>query len=392
MLFLIALPHIGVALDNDVSTDRGSGGYPAENNNAQNPCISAHEYELLEKQIAENRKMLKLDNNTQNRVMSTALSWPEKAAAGFTDCSYYGITAHVDHDTAATTYKDYNCGTIAYDGHKGTDIAIWPFSFYKMDNNQVEVIAAAAGTIVGRSDGFFDRNCSSNNLTANYIIIGHADGSNALYWHMKKNSVTAKIVGQTVAAGEYLGVVGSSGSSSGPHLHFEVWTGNTNATMIDPFAGTCNLRNASTWWASQKPYTEPAILKASIHTTDLVFPGCPTTETLNESTTYTIPFQGVGLSPGYAKFYVFYRNETTGIMVNCSILNPDGTTFNSWSRTSTSTSVLSYWQWSKLLPTIPGVYTFKAVYNGITCSQPFTIINANALTVILFVVNPLLHK
>jgi len=34
-----------------------------------------------------------------------------------------------------------------YDGHHGTDIAIWPYSFYKMDNNQIEVIAAAAGTI-----------------------------------------------------------------------------------------------------------------------------------------------------------------------------------------------------------------------------------------------------
>jgi murein DD-endopeptidase MepM/ murein hydrolase activator NlpD len=81
-----------------------------------------------------------------------------------------------------------------------------------MDNNLVEVIAAAPGTILAVHDGEFDRNCTSNSLTANYIMIQHADGSQALYWHMKNVSVTTKTVGQTVTAGEHLGVVGSSGS------------------------------------------------------------------------------------------------------------------------------------------------------------------------------------
>ncbi|MBK8923793.1 MAG: peptidoglycan DD-metalloendopeptidase family protein [Saprospirales bacterium] len=135
---------------------------------------------------------------------------------------------------------DYNCGARTYDGHQGTDIGIAPFSFYKMDHNQVEVVAAAAGVLLDKADGNFDRNCAVNSLPANYAVVQHPDGSRAFYWHLKKNSVTTKAIGQPVAAGEYLGVVGSSGSSSGPHLHFEVRSGSTTSTRVDPFAGACN--------------------------------------------------------------------------------------------------------------------------------------------------------
>ncbi|MFN8266220.1 MAG: peptidoglycan DD-metalloendopeptidase family protein [Chitinophagaceae bacterium] len=339
------------------------------------PCITAAEYKLVENRCNTNAHIY-MHPNTGEKIMATSFSWPLKAAAGLIDCSYYYISAHVDHDNTATAIKDYNCGTVTYDGHRGTDIAIGPFPFYKMDNDQVEVIAAAPGTIIDKHDGEFDKNCATNSLTANYVIIQHADGSRAFYWHMKKKSVTAKAIGQTVVTGEKLGVVGSSGSSTGPHLHFEVWTGSTAATMIDPFAGTCNTLNATSWWASQKPYREQGIIKASVHTTDLVWPACPATETPNESTSYTIPFQGAGLAPGYAKFYVFIRNETSGVTGTMSILNPNATVFNTWTYTSTNNYKFSYWGFSKLLPTTNGTYTFRASYNGNTCDQTFQIINS----------------
>ncbi len=349
-------------------------------NNSNNPCITPQEYLLLENQCKENIKLLGLESNIQSRALTTSLNWPIQAASGFTDCDYYFIGAYVDQNTSTGVIQDYDCGTNTYDGHHGTDIAAWPYGFYKMENNQVEVIAAAPGTIIQKADGNFDRNCSSNSLTANSIIIQHADGTEALYWHMKNNSVTTKLVGQTVVAGEYLGIVGSSGSSSGPHLHFEVWSGSTNTTYNDPFSGACNTINASSWWNVQKPHTNSAVIKVSTNTTDIALPGCPTTETPNEADTFAIPFQGLGLSPGYAKFYIFIRDDVSGLSANCEILNPNGSTFSSWTYTSTANNKTYIRGYSKLLPTISGTYTFRATYNGLTCSKNFEITQLSGIS------------
>ncbi len=239
------------------------GAYPIEQNDAEHPCITATQYEQLEARCAHNVRQLGLSGLGPENRMTTPLNWPLRSANGLNDCNYYGISAYVDQNTTAGVVQDYNCGTKTYDSHRGTDISIWPFPFHKMDHDQVEVIAAAAGTIIDKSDGNFDKNCGSNNLTANYLVIQHADGSRILYFHMKKNSLTAKAIGASVAQGEYLGVVGSSGNSSGPHLHFEVWSGSTVSTRVDPYSGPCNLLNPTSWWANQKPYASAEILKTS---------------------------------------------------------------------------------------------------------------------------------
>lgn len=342
-------------------------------NDAENPCITTQEYAILNREINDNLKKLSLGKSANQNVLTTSLLWPLRLATGFSQCEYHFIGAYVDQNIATTTIQDYDCGTNTYDGHHGTDIAIWPYSLYKMDNNQIEVVAAAAGTIVQKSDGNFDRNCSSNSLTANSIIIQHADGSHALYWHMKNGSVTAKTVGQTVAAGEKIGVVGSSGSSSGPHLHFEIWSGNTNTTYKDPFSGACNLLNANSWWISQRPHTEPVIMKTSVHPTDMTLATCPNSDIPNETDTFIVPFQGIGLAPGYAKFYFFWREIPAGATISLKISNPNGSAFNSWSYTVPNNNKVGYYGSSKLLPTIDGGYAFEASYNGVACSNSFNI-------------------
>lgn len=118
-----------------------------------------------------------------------------------------------------------------------------------MDTAAIEIVSAAAGTIVQKQDGQNDRECSWNGQPSNYVTVRHDDGLFAYYFHMKRNSVTSVPVGGRVSAGDYLGIVGSSGISRGPHLHFELRT--EGGTVVDPFAGQCNDR--TTAWKHQWP-------------------------------------------------------------------------------------------------------------------------------------------
>jgi hypothetical protein len=339
----------------------------AEEPGPARPCISAEEYEAMEKTLQENYLMLGLDQKAIN-TMTTKFAWPLRQANGLNDCSYFNIRNFVDQDTTADSTRDWNCGQITYDGHKGVDIRPYPYMFYKMDNNQVEVVAAAPGTIVSKADGNVDRNCLGFNgppLPANFIVIRHQDGSTARYFHLKKNSVTSKVIGQTVVAGEYLGVVGSSGISTNPHLHFEVLKTSSTSQYVDPFGGSCNAANDSSLWINQLPYIDPGIMKVSVHSISPVFPPCPETETPNEDSCYW--------GGDTAKFYIFVRyprNATTAAM---RILRPDGSVYASWTRTFTSNALLSRWWWTRTLPSETGTYVFEAEYDGELCTTPFKI-------------------
>ena len=62
----------------------------------------------------------------------------------------------------------------------------------------------------------------------NYCVINHGDGFSSLYAHMTNDVVS---VGQTVAQGQLIGYMGSTGASTGPHLHFGV---SYNGSWVNP--------------------------------------------------------------------------------------------------------------------------------------------------------------
>lgn len=62
----------------------------------------------------------------------------------------------------------------------------------------------------------------------NYVVVDHGDGYTSLYGHLQKATVKQ---GDTVSAGQQVGVIGSTGSSSAPHLHLRV---HKNGQSIDP--------------------------------------------------------------------------------------------------------------------------------------------------------------
>ena len=215
------------------------------------------------------------------------LEFPLRTANGLNVNGFYGISGYVDQNSNYPGFlQDYNCGSRTYDttggyNHAGIDYFTWPFQYIWMDNDQVEVIAAAPGTILVKSDGNFDRSCSFNGNSWNAVYIEHADGSIVWYGHLKNGSLTTKLVGQTVTAGEYLGVLGSSGNSTGPHLHLELYDANGFLQEPHYLPARCNNMNNFSWWADQETYFVSKINLLTVGFASPLVSTCPNQESPN---------------------------------------------------------------------------------------------------------------
>lgn len=160
----------------------------------------------------------------------------------------YMINNYVDLDSAPGEILDYmqRHGESArtYDGHTGLDIDV--ASFREMDSGRAVIYAAAPGVVESIEQQNGDRNTSCTG-TWNHVRVRHANGWSITYGHLKRSSARVQ-VGQSIAAGTVLGVAGSSGCSTHPHLHLEVQ---------DCQAVPQETLRPSGMWASQPEY-DPA--------------------------------------------------------------------------------------------------------------------------------------
>jgi hypothetical protein len=152
-----------------------------------------------------------------------------------------------------TDYADEHF-PFCYGGHDGSDFLLVD-SFTAMDRG-VPALAAADGVVVEVVDGNYDRchtgppdynvSCDGHPMIANRVLLRHADGLQSGYWHLRSGSILVK-VGETVRCGQQLALIGSSGRSASPHLHFQVNA--ADGTLIDPFAGPRS--QARSYWVDQ---------------------------------------------------------------------------------------------------------------------------------------------
>ncbi len=336
-------------------------------------CLSAEAFALINAEADANVALLAIERPElldHSRGGRPAFVWPTRAKDGFDDYGYYTVNFLYDHNPAPNSLKDYSCGTRTYDwfggNHKGTDIILWPYPWLRMQEEVMEIVAAASGTIVNRRDGNYDLACSINGSgTWNGYVIEHEDGSRAWYLHFKNGSISEKMVGETVEAGEYLGLAGSSGSSNWPHLHLEVFTGIGNS--IDPWDGVCNSTNpGESWWAEQQAVKVPWINQISTHSSIRHDSNCPTPEVTYEEENFN---NGDSLI-----LKLFYRDLDFNSVTNLNIVGPSGTPFSAWNFTSPwSFSPTTYAYWTYIVdqswPT--GAYTFSAVFDGHSYEHEF---------------------
>jgi murein DD-endopeptidase MepM/ murein hydrolase activator NlpD len=102
------------------------------------------------------------------------------------------------------------------------------------------VYAARQGTVINvRHDSFRGAPAPAMIDQANFILILHDDGTIGVYGHLQWDSIRVRI-GQHVARGEYIANSGSTGFTTGPHLHFAVWrnAGAADVSVPVEFAGS----------------------------------------------------------------------------------------------------------------------------------------------------------
>lgn len=344
-----------------IPIETGGGEYTLEA--TEDKCLSETDRTDIRSYLRANVSQLMAEGKLSVSGDRTEVTfiWPLQKSVGFMWNSYYGISANLDQDES-DGILDYHCSTRTYNGHKGTDIFTWPFPWYMYENDFVEVIAAAPGVIIGKYNGFEDDHCECFG-TWNAVYVQHEDGSVAWYGHMKNGSLTDKEVGDAVVEGEFLGVVASSGCSTGPHLHLEVYDADEN--LIDPYAGDCNSLNADSWWESQGEFREPTINTILTHD-EVPEHGCPQ---VNED-----PHLSNDFFPGDAVITaIYFHDAVEGTEAQYRLLKPDGTLWNDWSNTMGVTYNASWWYWTWYLPdTGPfGVWTFEADYEGETVVHEF---------------------
>ena len=157
----------------------------------------------------------KPSSNSSSKPSSSSSSKPSSNNSSSSSGSSSGKTYTHNGITMKFPLPYYNkvsshYGTRASGYHKGVDLAV---------GSGTPIYAAAGGKVIRASNHW---------SWGNHVVISHGNGYSTLYAHCSKLLVKR---GQTVSAGQQIAKVGSTGHSTGPHLHFEVYK---NGARINP--------------------------------------------------------------------------------------------------------------------------------------------------------------
>ncbi len=188
----------------------------------------------------------------EERVMAQALTGTGPTSGKPARFKFYPMAGRLYRDLFISNFVDlappgtilsWECTDYSYDGHDASDTIIRSFGEQAIG---VPIFAALDGLVLFTHDGEFDMNTECQGV-GNHVVVNHANGRATRYWHFKKNSVIVSPA-QWVRAGEPLGLTGSSGCSTYPHLHFST---HDFGAVFEPWAGEC--RPGESGWIDQPP-------------------------------------------------------------------------------------------------------------------------------------------
>ncbi len=285
----------------------------------------------------------------------------------------YSVSAYFDTDTTSS-YSDFDCGNRSKNDHRGVDFYSFPFCWLLYELDAYVAVCAADGIIFNKIDGNYDQNCSPEG-NWNAVWVMHDDGSMTWYGHLKEGSLTSIEPGHRVDRGDYLGVIGSSGLSNGPHLHFQCFDSNLN--LVDPFFGECNYFDTqSTYWLSQKEYRSPKMAALLTHKRKPRF-GCPAE---NEYAFLKDTFY-LGQSIWIGSYFIDYINKDD---LKLQVLDPNGQVHKEFTLSSEFEYDNSHVEFEEFIlynEDIPGEWTLRCNYYGVVYEKKFVFVNEKTINV-----------
>lgn len=266
------------------------------------------------------------------------LDWPLPGEQG----EDWVINSYVDLDPSSGVV-DYQGGMRSYDGHRGTD---WDVSTFREMDAGVPVLAVSSGEVIGYADSNPDRNlyCTGD---WNFVSVRADNGYEIIYGHLAQDSVEVNL-GQRVEPGDVLGVVGSSGCSTQPHVHLEIIDQQGN--VVDPFVEGL--------WRNPPPYQTPLtvmdIVVSDQHMSSIG-------DIIDPVDNVSVFQFGDAISIGLS-----VAGTVPGDVLDVNVLRPDGTVYFSAVQTMTEDYPHSFWYWNFSISGLQGpegTYTIEVLAN-----------------------------
>jgi len=197
--------------------------------------LSEEELSGLSEEIQEYYRKQREAEEARQRALEEQRQREQNGESGETDDPTYDAPSHVDVPSSggyvwptpgfyylSSTFDEWR----GSDNHGALDIA-------GADIMNSPCYAAAGGTVISTCDTCTHNwgkyySCGCGGGYGNYVWIDHGNGKESIYGHLSSVTVSP---GDTVSAGELIGYVGTTGYSTGPHLHFEL---HYNGMQYDP--------------------------------------------------------------------------------------------------------------------------------------------------------------